>query len=657
MDRTTEEIRSLADIVDIVGAHITLRPAGNNRFKACCPFHDEKTPSFYVSRDKGFYKCFGCGKAGDVFNFLIETENLTFPEAKRKLAERYGVELPQYRSTSRSQNSEARPEEDAGSAPSEREQLARVMAAAAAFFREQFSGNAGNIARDYARSRGLSRATIEKFGIGYSLDGWDFLQNHLTNRYGFGVEEGAAAGVLVKREGEGRTRFYDRFRHRLMFPIWDNSGRVIAFGARALDGGETGNPDAKYINSPEGTLFKKNQILYAYHLARAEVGRRESVIVTEGYMDAIALHEAGFSNTVATLGTALTTHHIAMLRRLSPKIVYLCFDGDSAGIQAALRSAPLFASNNLDVRVVVLPPEEDPDTFIKKRGEIGFENALRDAKLLMQYRIERSIAELDLTDLAERKEAIRAASEVIAEVFSPTEKDSYISWLAEQWARAESITSPDRLAMVEAAVRREVLAAQKQWKRQEERQPQRQSEEAMLAGEENQDISETLASAIGEIAPGIIKAERALLGVLLSSPTWRTHILKILPPQLWTQIPHREIAALIQSEIQKEQNVEEDEQVNPVAIIEKLPEESGGLIAELLLGDEAAEPASDIVINGWIERVQSHWARREEKEILELVGQKLDNAEAITPEERAIYNAVLLKTKRRSEPVEEEGKV
>lgn len=646
MDRSTEEIRARADIVDVIGAHITLRPAGNNRFKACCPFHDEKTPSFYVSRDKGFYKCFGCGKAGDVFNFLIETENLTFPEAKRQLAERYGVELPQYRSTSRAQTN---PDQQTESAPSEREQLARVMASASAFFREQFHSEAGSAARSYARSRGLSRATIEKFGIGYSLDGWDFLHNHLTNRYGFSMEECADAGVLVKREGEGRTRFYDRFRHRLMFPIWDSSGRVIAFGGRALDGGQTGNPDAKYINSPEGTLFKKNQILYAYHLARAEVGRRESVIVTEGYMDTIALHEAGFSNTVATLGTALTTNHIAMLRRLSPKIVYLCFDGDSAGIRAALRTAPLFASNNLDVRVVALPPEEDPDTFIKKQGEIGFENALRAAKLLMQYRIERAVADLDLTELAERKEAVRAASEVIAEVFSPIEKDSYISWLAEQWARAESITSPERLAMVEAAVRREVLAVQKQWKRREERAFQPQLNETMLAGQENRDVSETLAEATSEVAPGIIKAEQALLGVLLSSPTWRTHILKSLPPQLWTQPPHREIAALMQSEIQKSENGE-DEWANPATIIEKLPEESGGLIAELLLSDEAAEPASDSVINDWIARVQSHWARREEKEILELVVQKLNKKEPITAEERELYNAAITKTRRRPQP-------
>lgn len=599
-----------------------------------------------------------CGESGDLFKFVQKVENITFPEAKRMLADRYGVALPQYRSTPGVQgnDSESNGQPGESSAPSEREQVGRVVAAAAAFFREEFAGNAGNPARDYARSRQLSRATMEKFGIGYSPDSWDALHNHLLNRYGFRPDEGGAAGLLVSREGEGRTRFYDRFRHRLMFPIWDSSGRVIAFGGRALEGGSTGNPDAKYINSPEGILFNKSQILYAYHLARAEVGKRQSVIITEGYMDAIALHEAGFSNTVATLGTALTTQHVAMLRRLSPRIVYLCFDGDSAGMRAALRAAPLFAANNLDVRVVALPAEDDPDTFVKKHGEIGFDNALRNAKLLMQYRVEMAVAEFDFSELASRKEAVRAGSEVIAEVQNATEKDSYISWLAEQWARSEGITSPSRLEMVEAAVRREVLAAHKRWNKQDDHHsknnsPQLHSSQHPTAAEENRDVSDTLSIAASNVDSGVIKAERALLGVLLSSPSWRAHILKELPPQQWTQASHREIAATLQSEM-KSYEGDDDQVFNPTIIIEKLPEESGGLIAELLLGDDAAEPAGELYINGWIARIHRHWAHQEEQEILEIVRTKLDNGEAILPEERERYYAVLLKTKRK-EKVEE----
>jgi DNA primase len=646
MDATTEEIRQRADIVDVVGQYVALREAGNGRWKACCPFHDEKTPSFYVSRDKGFYKCFGCGKAGDVFKFLIETENITFPEAKRMLAERYGVALPKYRSAQQSVDGDgnAQPQEY-----SEREQLGRVNAAAAAFFREQFWGNAGMEARDYARSRGLSKETLEKFGIGYAPDAWDALHNHLINRYGFRPDEGANAGVLVTREDGNRTRFYDRYRHRLMFPIWDASGRVIAFGGRALEGGQTGNPDAKYINSPEGLLFKKSQVLYAYHLARAEVGKRQAIIITEGYMDAIALHEAGFSNTVATLGTALTTQHVALLRRVSPKIVYLCFDGDSAGMRAALRAAPLFAANNLDVRVVSLPAEDDPDTFIRKHGEIGFENALRNARLLMQYRVEMAIAEFDLSDLAQRKEAVRAASEVIAETPNATEKDSYISWLAERWAQAEGIASPQRLEMVEAAVRREVLGAQKRWNKQ----MSARSQFAPTQAEENEGVTEALSEAATQSAnnasPGVVKAERALLSTLLSSPSWRKPILEKLPSQNWTQPAHREIAALLQSTLQSDES-DSDEIANPMELIEKLPEESGGLIAELLLSDDAQTAASDVVINDWIARIQSHWNKQKESEVLGLVSAKLEHGEEITAEERAAYMQVLVGTKRKTGP-------
>ncbi len=390
-DDTTDEIRRRADIVEVIEQFVALRPAGNNRFKACCPFHDEKTPSFYVSRDKGFYKCFGCGESGDSFKFLQKIENISFVEAKRQLAERYGIELRAQRDLS--------PEQQTILA--ERDRLYKVMASAAAFFREQYAKNV--TPRDYARKRGLSQGTVEKFGIGYAPDEWESLRKHLVNRYGFKDEDGVAVGLLIERENDtGQKRYYDRYRHRLMFPIWDMQGRVIAFGGRALEDGKTGNPDAKYINSPESPLFTKSKTLYGWHIARSEVGKQESVILNEGYMDSIALHEAGFGNAIATLGTALTVHHASMLARLSPKAVYLCYDGDSAGMQAALRAAPIFAAHNLDVRVVTLPGGEDPDTFVRKNGKVGFQNALREARMLLQYRVEMAIGDADLSNPVER---------------------------------------------------------------------------------------------------------------------------------------------------------------------------------------------------------------------------------------------------------------
>jgi DNA primase len=646
MDQVTEEIRRRADIIEVVGQYVALRPAGNDRWKACCPFHDEKTPSFYVSRDKGFYKCFGCGQSGDVFKFLQQVENLTFPEAKKQLADRYGVTLPRH-------GKELTPAQQA--VYDERDRLMKITAAAAAFFREQFQGNKGLEARDYARRRGLSPSTLDKFGIGYAPDAWDALYHHLVNRYGFGPSDAAAAGLLIEKEtDEGRNRYYDRYRHRLIFPIWDAQGRVIAFGGRALEGGDTGTPDAKYINSPEGPLFNKSRTLYGWHIARAEVGKRESVIVTEGYMDAIALHEAGFANTIATLGTALTTQHVAGLARLAPKVVYLCYDGDSAGMRAALRAAPLFATHDLQVRVVTLPAGDDPDTFIRKQGEIGFQNALRGARLLARYRVEMAIEGFDLSNVAERMEAMRAASHIIAEVDNDIEKDDYISWLTDRWGQAEGVTAPTRLQMIQAAVRREVGAAAK---RRHTANPshsgglQRPQQAAMgqaAAEAENQDVNRTLTDAAGGYGGGVAKAERILLSSLLGNPSWRSRILTALPPQKWTQETHREIAAALRQ-------FDWNEPVDSSLLMDTLSVEAGGLVGELMMNDEAQTPATEAVVQDCIERIEGHWARQIEREILELVQLKLERGERISEEERAAYHAALLATGRKQKPSSGDG--
>ena len=319
----------------------------------------------------------------------MESENLTFPEARKSLASRFGIALPERREMTPEQRQEN----------SERDRLFKIAASAQKFFAAQFAGNAGLVARDYARKRGLSRETVEKFGLGYAPDAWEGLRSGLTRREGFSDDDGIAAGLFIERKSvegelggmfaEGATRrVWDRYRHRLMFPIWDESGRVIAFGGRALEGGQSGNPDAKYINSPETPLFHKSNVLFAWHLARGEVQKRGGIIISEGYMDAIALHEGGFPNTVATLGTALTAHHVSSLKRISPPAVWLCFDGDSAGMKAALRTAPLFADAGLNVRVVRFPEGEDPDTFIRAVGTEGMREELDSAVPLAKYRLE-----------------------------------------------------------------------------------------------------------------------------------------------------------------------------------------------------------------------------------------------------------------------------
>ncbi|HEY0073536.1 MAG TPA: DNA primase [Abditibacteriaceae bacterium] len=637
-DDSTEEIRRRADIVEVIEQFVALRPAGNNRFKACCPFHDEKTPSFYVSRDKGFYKCFGCGESGDSFKFLQKIENLSFVEAKRQLAEKYGIELRAQRDLS--------PEQQVVLA--ERDRLYKVMASAAAFFREQYAKHV--TPRDYARKRGLSQGTIEKFGIGYAPDEWESLRKHLVNRYGFSDADGVAVGLLIEKEDDtGRKRYYDRYRHRLMFPIWDMQGRVIAFGGRALEDGKTGNPDAKYINSPESPLFTKSKTLYGWHIARSDVGKQESVILNEGYMDSIALHEAGFGNAIATLGTALTVHHAGMLARLSPKVVYLCYDGDSAGMQAALRAAPIFAAHNLDVRVVILPGGDDPDTFVRKAGKVGFQNALREARMLLQYRVEMALGQSDLSNAVERTQAIKAASDIIAEMPQGSERATYVAWLAEQWARAENISTPDRLRMVEAAVAREVEISAKRWEKQEtvreERQQrwQKRDEKPQVPSEnaqtERADVVATLSEAALNQSSGVLKAEECLIASLINAPTWRGRILEQLPLEKWTSEIHGEIVALLR-------RFPGTEPIDMAPLLDQLSPEAQGLVSSLMLTDEAQTPPELRVIDDWIARVQGHWLRQTERESLESIRLKLERGEPITEEEKDALASALRGTKR-----------
>ncbi len=637
MDDSTEEIRRRADIVDIVSQYVALRPAGNGRWKACCPFHDEKTPSFNVSQERGFYKCFGCSKSGDVFRFLMEIENITFPEAKRQLAERYGVTLPRF---GKEVSVEQQEKYD------ERDRLMKITAAAASFFRLQLTGNKGLAGRDYARSRGLSNATTERFGVGLAPDAWDGLHHELINKYGFKPDECARAGMLIEREstnersGETFNRYYDRYRHRLMFPIWDAQGRVIAFGGRALEGGQTGNPDAKYINSPEGLLFNKSRVLYGWHLARAEAGKRESVIVCEGYMDAIALHEAGFGNTVATLGTALTEEHVRLLSRLSPKTVYLCYDGDSAGIRAALRTTDLFARYGLNVHVVALPDGDDPDTFLKKHGALGFEKQLRDAQMLTRYRVEMAIAGFDLGQLVQRMEAVASACDIIEEVGNDIEKDGLISWLADKWAQAEGVTSPTRVQMIVAAIRREIGASAKR------KRTSQQSSTRFAPQPNGANVSQGSVAASENLAPlsGVVKAERMLLASLLGNPSWRSRILAKLPATSWTQEAHREIAESLRQ-------MDLNAPIEAGVLIGTLERAAGDLVGELMMSDEAQTPATDVIVDDLIARIESHHARQAEAEILEMLRLKMERQEPISQSERENYNNALILTKRKLPPM------
>jgi DNA primase len=344
-----DELKSRVALSDVVGRKVKLRKGPRGEFSGLCPFHNEKTPSFTVSDDKGFYHCFGCGAHGSAFDFVMNTENITFPEAVEQLAGQVGMEVPK--------SSPAAAEAARRSAT-----LHEVMEKATAWFAEQLRGSAGGEARDYLKRRGLSADAIGTFRLGLAPNGRTGLKDALLAR-GATEAQLVETGLVVKPEDGGAT--FDRFRNRVMFPIFDSRGRVIAFGGRAL-----GEARAKYLNSPETGLFHKGRTLYGLFQARQAIRDAGSAIVTEGYMDVIALADGGFAHAVAPLGTALTEEQIALLWRFAPEPV-VCLDGDAAGRRAAVaaaeRALPLLRPG-LSLRFATLPDGEDPDSLIRARG-------------------------------------------------------------------------------------------------------------------------------------------------------------------------------------------------------------------------------------------------------------------------------------------------
>src|SRR5271167_953254 len=386
-----DDIVARSDIVEIIGARVPLKKAGRE-FKACCPFHSEKSPSFWVSPDKQFYHCFGCGAHGTVVGFLMQYEKLGFLDAVADLAERAGLELP------REAQSAGEP---AGG------DLYEVMARAARFFEQNLADNPR--ARGYLDSRGIDAATCAKFALGYASDSW----NALLNRFGTHEDERRRllqAGLIIERDARAarvQAGFYDRFRDRLMFPIRDSRGRVLAFGGRVIDQGEP-----KYLNSPETPLFHKGRELYGLYEARQARSDFKRLMIVEGYMDVVRLHQAGITYAVATLGTATTQEHLHKVFRLTSELVF-CFDGDRAGRQAAwraLENALPLARDGRELKFMFLPEGHDPDTLVAAEGALGFENRMRSALPLSEYLVQQLIVDVDL-DHVDGRAKLKALAE------------------------------------------------------------------------------------------------------------------------------------------------------------------------------------------------------------------------------------------------------
>lgn len=404
------QIRDRTDIVEVVGQHVSLSRAGQN-LKGLCPFHQEKSPSFTVSPSRQIFHCFGCGAGGNVFTFLTRITGASFPETVRELGRKVGIEVEEAVS-------------QAGPQTAQTVRIEQVNKAAAEWFRKNLNDDrVGAEAREYLSSRGMLPSTIERFGIGLAPAEWDGLSKSLAKQ-GFTQSEAAAAGLTIARDnGSG---FYDRFRSRVMFTITDLRKRVVGFGGRVL-----GEGTPKYLNSPDTALFKKGQTLFALDVAREAVTRTKTVIVVEGYFDAIALHQAGLTHTVATLGTALTHEHIQVLRRFASKVVLL-FDPDAAGVRAALRGLDLFVNSGLGVKVVTLPAGEDPDTYVRKEGAHAFDRLEEQAPSLLDFALEHSLKTAETSTIEGRIRSVDEILRILQKSEHPIEREERIRLVAER---------------------------------------------------------------------------------------------------------------------------------------------------------------------------------------------------------------------------------
>ncbi len=390
-----------ADIVDVVDRYVKLKKAGAN-FSACCPFHNEKTPSFTVSPSKQFYHCFGCGAHGNAIGFLMEYSGLAYPEAIRALAETVGMPVPETRSAP------SRP--GAAEAPG----LAMRMMDALAYYRAELKNSKPAI--DYLKGRGLSGEIAARYGLGYAPDGWQNLEAVFSDYATASLKD---TGLVIDSEPEGgekKSRRYDRFRNRVMFPILDARGNVIGFGGRVIGAGEP-----KYLNSPETPLFEKGRELYGLYQARRAIRDANQVIVVEGYMDVVALAQHGVENAVATLGTATTPFHVSKLLKLADNVVF-CFDGDSAGRKAAWRalevSLPVLADGKV-VSFLFLPAEDDPDTYVRRQGKAAFQKAVEEAKPLSQFLFAELGSHVDMATEEGRARFLAQAKPLVAQIEAP----------------------------------------------------------------------------------------------------------------------------------------------------------------------------------------------------------------------------------------------
>ena len=529
-----EELVRRNDITDIIGRYVQLRHRGRTP-TGLCPFHSEKTPSFVVYPETQSFYCFGCGAGGDVITFIKRINNLDYVEAIKYLAAQAGMPMPDE-------------DDQVGRL---RSRILAMNKLAARFFYDQLNQDTPQAqqARGYWRGRGLSDATIRRFGLGYAPDSFDGLQNHLRSK-GYTTDELMASGLVKRSEKSGRL--YDTFRARVMTPIFDLRGNVIAFGGRVL-----GDEKPKYINSPETLVYKKSKAMFALNVAKKETSRR--YILCEGYMDVISLHQAGFPTAVAACGTALTADQVRLLGEYADEVI-LCYDSDEAGQKATARSLGLFAESPVKVSVLNIPNAKDPDEFIKKFGSSAFERLLNGSSNAIEYKLQKAKADLDITNPAQRAEYLKQAIEILTDHVSPTEQDIYAGRLAEETGVSKQ------------AVLTQLASLQRTKYRRKKRQQQKDLLNEGLAS----DIRIPYGTMNSQQALGAASAEQYLVVAMVKNPQFIPQVVESVKPE---QFLGKEMQSIYQAIVDCSQK-----QMVPdlTTLAMRLPEEQTNLLAKLL---------------------------------------------------------------------------
>ena len=504
-DDVIEEVRARNDIVDVISAYVKLQRKGSSYF-GLCPFHNEKSPSFSVSPAKQMYYCFGCGAGGNVLTFIMEYENFTFPEALKYLADRAGIDLPE-----QEYSAEAKKQQDLRTA------ILNVNRMAGTYYYYQLRSETGRPGMEYLKNRQLSDKTMQSFGLGYAGKYSDGLYHYLKSK-GISDELLRQSGLMNVDEKRG---MYDKFWNRVMFPIMDVNNRIIGFGGRVMGDGKP-----KYLNSPETKVFDKSRNLYGLNVARTS--RKKYLIVCEGYMDVISMHQAGFTNAVASLGTALTSQHASLLKRYTDEVI-LSYDSDEAGIRAALRAIPLMKAAGITARVLKLSPYKDPDEFIKNLGAEAFEERLVQAQNSFMFELSAIEQKWDMNDPEGKTSFFKEAARKISEIELEVERENYIEAVASKYH-----TSFEGL-------RKMVLRC-------------------LMQGEIPARTETVRSRKNSEKEDGLLKSQRLLLTWLTEYKDLYASIRPLISPEDFTTDFYREVAGLLFEQL-------ESGEVNPARII------------------------------------------------------------------------------------------